>query len=147
MGGMVLILRYSFRQHTSHTVCSGFGQGPWLFSNMASDWLMGDRFTAAEINTSKIADDGNKWTKLQLCIPPTFETQTFQLRKNIYYSHNHNVYNQLRKLAHLNCNLGSVYVHSYLSPEQLYPRPWWNLRVTHASQPVFHLRSMHAGKM
>ena len=23
--------------------------GPWLFSNMASDWLVGDRFTAAEV--------------------------------------------------------------------------------------------------
>ena len=84
---------YSFRHHTSHAVCFGFAQGPWLFSNMASDWLVGGRFTAAEVFHQP--DLPVEW-------------------KIMYYSNNRNAYNQVTQITDLNFNWGMLGVSSYL---------------------------------
>ena len=75
MGGVVQVHWYSFRRHTSHAICFVFAQGPWLCSNMASDWLVGDRFTAAEVFYQYLNTD----------VPVEW--------KIINHSHNRNAYN------------------------------------------------------
>ena len=63
------ILWYSFRRHISHAIRLGFALGPWLFSIMASDWLVGDRFTAVRVFHHHANTDGpveRKWFITQI---------------------------------------------------------------------------------
>ena len=100
-----------------------------------SFWLAGGgRFPASEINKSKMGVTQTNEQSFSCVLHQHAQYSVPVEWKLIYHSNNHNSYNQVTWISHLNVNWGMLDLNSHSSPKHIYPRPWGKCRVIHVSR-------------